>query len=131
MEEKKKYSFDDLRGIMCTLRSEHGCPWDKRQTTESMIPYLEEETGEVIEAIHNADTENLCEELGDLLYQIMMFSQIAEEKEEFTIEDVVNGISEKMIRRHPNVFGNLQVNTWEDGMDLWNRIKTEEKSKKA
>ncbi|MCB6609616.1 MazG family protein [[Clostridium] symbiosum] len=132
MEEmRKKYTFDDLKDIMRTLRSENGCPWDRRQTHESLIPCLEEEAGEVIDAIRENDPENLCEELGDLLFQVMSHSQIAEEKGLFTIDDVVDGVSAKMIRRHPNVFGDEKVNSAEEGLDLWNRIKSEEKSKKA
>lgn len=126
-----KYTFDDLYDIMRTLRSEKGCPWDRKQTNESIIPCLKEEAGEVIQAIHNQDEENLCEELGDLLYQIMILSQIAEEKGTFTIRDVVDGISAKMIRRHPNVFGDVKVESFEEGMDLWNKMKTEEKRKKV
>lgn len=132
MEEmRKKYTFDDLKDIMRTLRSENGCPWDRRQTHESLIPCLEEEAGEVIDAIRENDPENLCEELGDLLFQVMSHSQIAEEKGLFTIDDVVDGVSAKMIRRHPNVFGDEKVNSAEEGLDLWNRIKSEEKRKKA
>lgn len=132
MEEmRKKYTFDDLKDIMRTLRSGNGCPWDRRQTHESLIPCLEEEAGEVIDAIRENDPENLCEELGDLLFQVMSHSQIAEEKGLFTIDDVVDGVSAKMIRRHPNVFGDEKVNSAEEGLDLWNRIKSEEKSKKA
>lgn len=132
MEEmRKKYTFHDLKDIMRTLRSENGCPWDRRQTHESLIPCLEEEAGEVIDAIRENDPENLCEELGDLLFQVMSHSQIAEEKGLFTIDDVVDGVSAKMIRRHPNVFGDEKVNSAEEGLDLWNRIKSEEKSKKA
>ena len=132
MEEmRKKYTFDDLKDIMRTLRSENGCPWDRRQTHESLIPCLEEEAGEVIDAIRENDPENLCEELGDLLFQVMSHSQIAEGKGLFTIDDVVDGVSAKMIRRHPNVFGDEKVNSAEEGLDLWNRIKSEEKSKKA
>lgn len=130
-ESGKKYTFDDLKDIMRTLRSENGCPWDRRQTHESLIPCLEEEAGEVIDAIRKNDPENLCEELGDLLFQVMSHSQIAEEKGLFTIDDVVDGVSAKMIRRHPNVFGDEKVNSAEEGLDLWNRIKSEEKSKKA
>lgn len=130
-ESGKKYTFDDLKDIMRTLRSENGCPWDRRQTHESLIPCLEEEAGEVIDAIRENDPENLCEELGDLLFQVMSHSQIAEEKGLFTIDDVVDGVSAKMIRRHPNVFGDEKVNSAEEGLDLWNRIKSEEKSKKA
>lgn len=128
---EEQYTFDDLKEIMRTLRSENGCPWDKKQTHESLIPCLEEEAGEVIDAIRNQDMENLCEELGDLLFQAMIHSQIAAELGHFTIDDVVDGVSRKMIRRHPNVFGDLQVNSAAEGLELWERIKTEEKRKKA
>lgn len=127
----ERYTFDDLRKIMQVLRSEEGCPWDRRQTHESLIPCLEEESGEVIDAIRNNDMENLCEELGDLLFQVMSHSQIAEEKGCFTADDVIDGISAKMIRRHPNVFGDAKVESMEEGMELWKKIKSEEKHKKA
>lgn len=126
----RKHTFEDLKEIIETLRSEQGCPWDKSQTYESLIPFLEEETGEVIEAIHHKDMENLCEELGDLLFHVMLFSQMAEEQGQFKIDDVVDGISAKMIRRHPNVFGDLKVNSPEEGMKLWKEIKRNEKRKK-
>lgn len=124
------HSFEELTAIMETLRSEHGCPWDKEQTHESLKPCLTEESGEVLEAIDNQDMENLCEELGDLLFQVMMHSQIAKEHGAFTIEDVVDGVCEKMIRRHPHVFGNVTVNSPEEGLALWNAIKKQEKAKK-
>lgn len=126
----KRYTFENLRDIMNTLRSEHGCPWDKKQTYESLIPFLEEETGEVIEAIQRKDMENLCEELGDLLFQVMIYSRIAEEKGFFTIDDVIDGISAKMVRRHPNVFADVKVNSEEECLQLWEKIKSEEKRKK-
>lgn len=125
-----QYSFGDLKQIMGVLRSGSGCPWDRSQTHESLIPCLEEESREVIDAIRNKDSENLCEELGDLLFQVMIHSRIAEEDGRFTIEDVVNGICEKMIRRHPNVFGSVKVESWEEGMALWEKIKSGEKEKK-
>lgn len=125
--ERTTHTFEELKEIMKTLRSEQGCLWDRAQTNESLIPFLEEETQEVIEAIHKEDTKNLCEELGDLLYQIMLLSEIAEEKEQFNIDDVISGISSKMIRRHPNVFGSVQVNTWEEGEELWKALKIREK----
>lgn len=126
----KKHTFEDLKEIIKILRSEQGCPWDKSQTYDSLIPFLEEETGEVIEAIHHKDMDNLCEELGDLLYHIMLFSRMAEEQGQFKIDDVIDGISAKMIRRHPNVFGDLKVNSPEEGMKLWKEIKRNEKRKK-
>lgn len=129
-EKEKRYTFEDLKEIMDTLRSEHGCPWDRKQTHESLIAHLQEEAGEVIEAIQKRDTENLCEELGDLLFQIMIHSQIEKERGDFTIDDVVDGICAKMIRRHPNVFGDVKVSSPEEGQALWERIKSEEKRKK-
>ena len=86
---QKMYTFEDLKKIMETLRSENGCPWDREQTHESLKKYFVEECAEVLEAIDNKDTENLCEELGDVLYQIMIHTEIEKEKGNFTIEDVV------------------------------------------
>lgn len=124
------HTFEELIAVTGRLRSEHGCPWDKAQTHESLKTCLTEESGEVIAAIDNGDMENLCEELGDLLFQVMMHSQIAQESGTFTIDDVVDGICEKMIRRHPHVFGNVTVNSPEEGLALWNAIKKQEKAEK-
>lgn len=124
------YNFDDLVRIVGELRSEHGCPWDKAQTHESLKVCLAEESQEVFDAIDHHDTENLCEELGDVLLQVLMHSQIAGEENAFTIDDVVNGICEKMVRRHPHVFGDVKVNSQEESLALWNQIKKQEKGKK-
>lgn len=124
------YTFDDLKHIMEELRSDHGCPWDKEQTHESLKKCLAEESQEVLDAIDNHDKENLCEELGDVLLQVMMHSQIAMENGDFTADDVVNGICEKMIRRHPHVFGDKKVSSPEESLALWNEIKKQEKAKK-
>lgn len=122
------YTFDDLVDITNELRSEQGCPWDRAQTHESLKQCLVEESGEVADAIDHNDMENLCEELGDILFQVMLHSQIAKEENAFTIEDVVNGICEKMIRRHPYVFGDKKKVSWEEGKALWNEIKMQEKT---
>lgn len=122
------HTFDDLVNITNKLRSKDGCPWDKEQTHESLKQHLLEEAGEVIEAIDHKDQENLCEELGDLLFQVMIHSQIAKENQSFTIDDVVNGICEKMIRRHPHVFGDKKVISSEEGEALWKAIKLQEKA---
>lgn len=124
------YSFEDLKHIIEELRSDHGCPWDKEQTHESLKVCLVEESQEVLDAIDNNDKENLCEELGDVLLQVMMHSQIAMENGDFTVDDVVNGICEKMVRRHPHVFGDKKVNSPEESLALWNEIKKQEKAKK-
>lgn len=99
------YSYEELLGIIAELRSDHGCPWDKAQTHESMIPCLRDECEEVVQAIQEKDDENLCEELGDVLLQVLLHAQIAGEEGRFTMADVVNGLAEKMVRRHPHVFG--------------------------
>ncbi|TCT13054.1 tetrapyrrole methylase family protein/MazG family protein [Natranaerovirga pectinivora] len=125
--EKKKYSFNDFRKIIEILRSKEGCPWDREQTHDSLRENLLEESYEVIDAINNNDVENLSEELGDLFLQVMMHSQIASEENHFTIEEVIHKISEKMIRRHPHIFGEDQLETTEEVMDRWDHIKKIEK----
>ena len=126
----KAYTFKDLTDITAKLRSENGCTWDRAQTHESLIPCLMEESGEVRDAIVNKDDENLCEELGDLLFQVMIHSQIAAERGAFTVDDVVQGICEKKVRRHPHVFGDRKVNSPEEALALWQEIKKREKSEK-
>lgn len=121
------YTFEDLVNITNKLRSDEGCPWDREQTHESLKKHLVEESQEVLLAIDNKDMENLCEELGDVLYQVMIHSQIAKENNAFSIDDVVNGICEKMIRRHPHVFGDKKVKSSEEGEALWNAVKMLEK----
>ncbi|MBQ5340502.1 MAG: hypothetical protein J6W57_00655, partial [Oscillospiraceae bacterium] len=106
-------AFDKLKSIIARLRAEDGCPWDREQTHASLKPGCIEEAAEVICGINvleaTGNAENLKEELGDLLLQVMMHAQIAEEEGLFTMEDVLKGISEKMIRRHPHVFGDVKV----------------------
>lgn len=123
----EKYDFSDLTEIINILRSPGGCPWDIKQTHESLKECLVEESGEVISAIDSHDDENLCEELGDLLLQVVMHAQIAAEEERFTIDDVIQGVSEKMIRRHPHVFGDVSVTDDRESLDLWKQIKEQEK----
>ncbi len=123
--------FDEFVATIAALRSENGCPWDRKQTHESLKECLVEETGEVLEAIDKKDDANLCEELGDVLLQVVMHAQIAAEEGRFTIEDVINGVNEKMIRRHPHVFGDIKVSSVEEGLDLWEQIKQKEKEVKS
>ncbi len=112
----ERYTFDGFRGILRTLRGEDGCPWDRKQTFASLKPTLIDETVEVMAAIdlfsETGDAENLCEELGDVLLHVFLMAQIAEEQGLFTVEDVVQRISRKMIRRHPHVFGG-EVSDWD------------------
>ncbi|NLJ96272.1 MAG: nucleoside triphosphate pyrophosphohydrolase [Clostridiales bacterium] len=123
----KTYSFDEFMDIIRKLRSKEGCPWDREQTHESLKQCLIEECYEVIEAINNKDRSNLCEELGDLLLQVAMHSVIAEENDEFTIEDVVTEESNKMIHRHPHVFGHGEAKSSEEVLRIWEDIKSKER----
>lgn len=119
--------FDEFVQTIATLRGDGGCPWDMEQTHESLKECLTDEAQEVLDAIDAKDDENLCEELGDLLLQVVMHAQIAAEENRFTIEDVVRGVNEKMIRRHPHVFGDVKVDSLEDQLKLWEEIKKQEK----
>lgn len=127
-EEILYKNFAKLREIIAVLRSPNGCPWDKEQTHESLKRYLIEETYEVIDAIDKGDIDNLIEELGDVLLQVMLHAQIGEDEGYFTIDDVIEGLSAKMIRRHPHVFGNTHVNNTEDVLKNWQEIKRAEKA---
>lgn len=124
------YTYPQLLDIIARLRSDRGCPWDRAQTHESMIPCLRDECQEVIEAIEQKDDENLCEELGDVLLQVLLHAQIAKEEGRFTMEDVVNTLAEKMVRRHPHVFGNEEYGSEEQNKKRWEEIKKAEKEMK-
>ena len=130
MEQEKRYTYEELLDIVAELRSEHGCPWDRKQTHESMIKCLREECEEVVQAIEKKDDENLCEELGDVLLQVLMHSQIAAEEQRFTIEDVVDMLAHKLVRRHPHVFGDQKALTAEEGLASWETVKRQEKEEK-
>ncbi|KJR47933.1 Nucleoside triphosphate pyrophosphohydrolase MazG [Desulfosporosinus sp. I2] len=120
-------SFSKLAKVMETLRSEGGCAWDREQTHESLKPYLIEESYEVIDAIEKQDMYNLCEELGDLLLQVIFHTQVASEASEFEHQDVLRGVIQKLIRRHPHVFGDETAETAKEVIKTWDRIKLEEK----
>lgn len=123
------HQFKQLREVVRTLRGPNGCPWDQKQTHESLRKYLIEEAYEVIEAIDHKDDEHLAEELGDVLLQIMLHSQIAEENGYFTVDDVIKNITEKMIERHPHVFGDVKVESAEEVTKNWEAIKLKNKPK--
>ncbi|WP_075979832.1 bifunctional methyltransferase/pyrophosphohydrolase YabN [Bacillus massilinigeriensis] len=120
--------FSKLREIIATLRGPNGCPWDKKQTHESLKKYLIEESYEFIEAIMEEDYDHMIEELGDVLLQVMLHAQIGEDDGFFSIDDVIKGLSEKMIRRHPHVFGNATANNEEEVLKNWQDIKKAEKA---
>lgn len=126
-EFKEKYNIDDLLEIMALLRSENGCPWDKVQTHESIRTDLIEEAYEVCEGIDNNSPEMLREELGDLLLQIVFHSQIERESGNFTFDDVCNDICQKLVYRHPHVFGEVKVNDSDDVLKNWDQLKKESK----
>ena len=118
------HTWDDLIEIMARLRA--SCPWDREQTHRTLIPYLIEETFEVVEAIENGDEGALCEELGDLLLQIVFHSQLGTETGKFTVADVIDALSNKMVRRHPHVFGDAVIEDVDTQWKSWERLKSQE-----
>lgn len=127
--EEKKYTLDDLVQVIRILRGENGCPWDRVQTHASIRQDMLEEAYEAADAIDKGNMENLCEELGDVLMQVVFHAEIEAEKGGFTIEDVIRGICEKMVYRHPHVFGNgeVQADTAEQVLVNWEELKKKEK----
>lgn len=130
-EFKKCYNIDDLIDIMRILRSENGCPWDREQDHHSIRKDFIEEVYEAVEAIDLEDTELLREELGDVLLQVVFHSRIEEEKGSFKFGDVVNEVCQKLIIRHPHVFGDVSVKNSEDVLKNWNNIKQETKGQET
>jgi MazG family protein len=123
-------TFKDLVALMARLRSPEGCPWDREQTFETLAPMLLEEAYEAFEAVEDAREgrpANLRDELGDLLFQIVFYAQVAAERGEFTIDDVTEAIHSKMVRRHPHVFGATEAGTAAEVLRNWEAIKAEEK----
>src|SRR5277367_4458840 len=119
--------FERLVGIMARLRAPGGCPWDREQNFDTIKPYLLEEAYEVFDAIDQRDWPNLAEELGDLMLQAVFFAQMASEEGKFRIDDSLDAISEKLIRRHPHIFGDGSAQTSDDVKRRWDEIKAEEK----
>ena len=123
-----KTSFEELKQTIATLRGPDGCPWDKKQTHESLIKCLQNESQELIDAIHHKDDENMKEELGDVLLQVLMHAQIAQEEGKFSIDDVVAYLDEKLHRRHPHVFGDhAKAATAEEALAVWREMKKKER----
>lgn len=119
-----------LEQTIKALRGPEGCPWDRRQTTTTMVKYLQSEFAELLEAIENNDLDNLREELGDMLFLIIMISTINDEQGNFSFKQVAEGVTDKLIRRHPHVFAGLKITDEEELRAMWKRIKAEEKSGK-
>ena len=129
MKDRKEL-FDQFCNIIAKLRAPDGCPWDRKQTAETMKKSLLEEAQEAVDAIDNKDDENLAEELGDVLLVLAMITRIKEEEGKFAMADVISGVNEKLIRRHPHIFGDAKATTPEEVLKLWNQVKAEEKRRK-
>jgi len=119
-------AFQQLVDIMAKLRSPDGCPWDREQTHDSLKPYLLEEAYEVLETLDDGDFEGLKEELGDLMLQVVFHAQLADEKGRFSIGDVLENINQKLMRRHPHVFGQTEIHTAEEQRIHWENLKKKE-----
>ncbi|MBQ8510636.1 MAG: MazG family protein [Clostridia bacterium] len=131
LKSKSNYTVADLREIMEILRGEGGCPWDREQTHKSIRRNLIEETYEVIEGIDKNSDEVMCEELGDLLLQVVFHARIAEEADAFNLDDVADGICKKLILRHPHIFADVVADTSEEVLKNWDAIKQVEKHQKS
>ena len=125
---KGKYSIEQLLEIMRKLRAPDGCPWDKEQTHASIRSNFLEEAYEAVDAIDRDHTEDMCEELGDVLMQVVFHAVMAEEENRFDFSDVVDGVCKKLVYRHPHVFGNVKADTTEKVLDNWEKLKRVEKS---
>jgi tetrapyrrole methylase family protein / MazG family protein len=123
-------AFRKLLEIVKELRGKNGCPWDKRQTVASLTKYLQEEFDELMLAISNNDPDNLCEEAGDMMFLLVILAEINSENNSFGIDNVLESINEKLIRRHPHVFAGVQIDDDEALTKQWLAIKAEEKSKR-
>ena len=129
-EFKSRYTIDDLVHIMQCLRQPDGCPWDRVQTHESIKKNLIEETYEVIEAINKQDKDLLLEELGDLLLQVVFHAEMASEAGAFNFADVCDGVCQKLVERHPHVFGTVEANNAEEALSSWDNVKRQKKGQK-
>lgn len=123
-------SFEELISIVKRLRGENGCAWDKVQTFDSLIPCFLEEAYEVVDGISKRDYQNIKEELGDVLLHIVFFSELANDENKFDIDEVIKNINQKLIRRHPHVFGESDIKDVDGILKQWDKIKKEEKAKK-
>lgn len=125
--EKKYKNLEELIDVVAKLRAPDGCPWDREQTHTSLRPNMLEEAYEAVDAIDENDMTHLREELGDVLLQVLLHSQIASEYNEFTLDDVAKELKEKLIHRHPHVFGTAKINNADDVLKTWDKLKSEEK----
>lgn len=124
-------NLEELIAVIAKLRAPDGCPWDREQTHTSLRPNMIEEAYEAVDAIDDNDMAHLREELGDVLLQVLLHSQIASENGDFTIEDVAKELKDKLIHRHPHVFGDAKINSAEDVKVAWDKLKAEEKTERV
>ena len=128
--EKKYKNLEELIDVVAKLRAPDGCPWDREQTHTSLRPNMLEEAYEAVDAIDENDMAHLREELGDVLLQVLLHSQIASEANEFTLDDVAKELKEKLIHRHPHVFGTAKIDNADDVLKTWDKLKSEEKTER-
>jgi tetrapyrrole methylase family protein/MazG family protein len=131
LSEQEKAQYEELRNVVARLRAPDGCPWDREQTHASLRPYVIEEAYEVLAVLDEGATPRLPEELGDLLFQVVLHAQLAEEAGEFTMSDVLSGLTAKLIRRHPHVFGDVQLKSAEQVVRQWDELKRAEREEEA
>lgn len=128
--EKKYKNLEELIDVVAKLRAPDGCPWDREQTHTSLRPNMLEEAYEAVDAIDENNMAHLREELGDVLLQVLLHSQIASESNEFTLDDVAKELKEKLIHRHPHVFGTAKINNADEVLKTWDKLKSEEKTER-
>ena len=130
-QRKERYTYEDFLEIMRLLRAPGGCPWDREQTHSSIRRNFLEETYEVLDAIDRDDPHSMCEELGDVLMQVAFHAQIEAERSRFTMDDVVDGVAQKLVYRHPHVFGDVQADTSQQVLVNWEALKRKEKGQRS
>jgi tetrapyrrole methylase family protein/MazG family protein len=129
--DKELRTFNGLRRVVATLRAPGGCPWDRAQTHATLRPYLTEEAAEALEAIDSGDPASMCEELGDLLFQVLIHVQLAEERGDFKMADLVYGLATKLVRRHPHVFADAAAETPDAVIEQWDDLKRRERGDRS
>jgi MazG family protein len=127
LSDEEKAAYEELRGVVARLRAPDGCPWNREQTHASLRPYVIEEAYEVLAALDSDNMSRLPEELGDLLFQVVLHAQLAEEAGEFSMTDVLQGLGAKLVRRHPHVFGDVRLETSQQVLDQWEELKRSER----
>ena len=128
VSERERAAYEELRNVVARLRAPDGCPWDREQTHASLRPYVIEEAYEVVALLDSGETEKLPEELGDVLFQVLLHTQLAEESGEFEMADVLLGLAQKLVRRHPHVFGDVKLENAEQVIDQWDKLKLKERA---